>query len=360
MGNLSDKVRTTERILISRALPGMELARDIYSRTDQMILSRGSILDDQKILKIMSYSIDTITVFKKDDPVEKSLAEQMKNSVEFREFSQHYDDAVTNLKNVFNGVISENKEINQDEIVGDIENIISEVGSTARVFNMLHCIRDYDDVTYMHSMNVSLICNCFARWMGMSENEKRIITIGGILHDVGKTMIPKEVLMKPDRLSPEEYNIIKTHTLRGYGILRDKKIDDKIKMIALQHHERVDKTGYPFGKSGNEVEPLSMVVAIADVFDAMTSARTYRPGYCCFDVIASIENGGNSFAAAYAVPLIQQIAGVYIGHTVILTDDTKGKIIMMNKNELSRPVIQVGGQFIDLTKKRDLKIKEIV
>ena len=83
--------RTIERIPISRAVPGMELARDIYSRNDQMVLGRGSVLDAQKISKIMFYSIETITVYKMAEEGEKTLTEQLKESVEFREFSQKYD-----------------------------------------------------------------------------------------------------------------------------------------------------------------------------------------------------------------------------------------------------------------------------
>lgn len=360
MGQVSENIRLTERLSLSDVIPGMELARDIYSRTDQMILSRGSILDEQKILKIAQYSIDTITVFKQERKVEKTLTEQLKSSAEFRRFSQKYDDTVFELKQTLNSIITDNKEINQDELVRDIENMINEVGSTGRVFNMLHCIRDYDEVTYMHSVNVALICNCFARWLGMSDSEKKVLTLGGLLHDVGKTTISKDILMKPDRLTAAEFNLIKTHTLKGYNLLRDKNIDDKIKMMALLHHERSDGSGYPFSKVNEEIEPFARILAIADVFDAMTSDRAYRPKFCCFDVLGQIERGGASFDPSYAVPLVEQLANVYIGHTVRLSDGSTGKVILLNKGEISKPVVQIGDDFVDLTKKRDLTIREVL
>lgn len=358
--SLPNNDKPIERIPISRAMPGMELAKDIYSRNDQMILGRGSILDAQKISKIMFYSIDTITIYKQASEVEKTLTEQLKSSIEFREFSQRYDETLNTFKLELNRVITENGEIDEDLLIGQIENMIVQTGSGARIFNMLHCIRDYDDTTYMHSVNVSLICNCFATWLGMSDEDTRVITLGGILHDIGKTSVPHSILQKPDLLTPEEYNVAKLHTVQGYNIMKSKKIDDRIKMIALQHHERFDRSGYPFGKSGDEIEPLSMIVAIADVYDAMTSDRVYRPRICPFDVIQDIEDSNHKYNPKFTIPLLQQITEVYINHTVRLSDDTVGKVVLLNKNELSKPIVQVDDGFVDLAKERKIKIREIM
>ena len=302
--------RKIERISISRAVPGMELAKDIYSRNDQMVLGRGSILDAQKISKIMFYSVDTITVYKLEEETEKTLTQQLKESVEFREFSQRYDKTVSTFKDSVNRVITENHEIDGEELMGEIEDIIEKTGSNARIFNMLHCIRDYDEMTSVHSVNVSLI--------------------------------------------------VKTHTVKGYGILKEKRIDDRIKMIALQHHERADKTGYPYAKSGDEIEPFAMIVAIADVYDAMTSDRVYRPRICPFDVVQALEDGNTKYNAGYLVPLLEQITEVYINHTVRLSNDAIGRVVMINRGELSKPVIQVKNEFVDLTKLRKIKIEEIL
>lgn len=358
--SLPNNAKPIERIPISRAMPGMELAKDIYSRNDQMILGRGSILDAQKISKIMFYSVDTITIYKQASPVEMTLTEQLKSSVEFREFSQRYDQVVTGFKDEVNRIITENKEINEDKLVGEIEDMISQTGSNSRIFNMLHCIRDYDDTTYMHSINVALICNCFANWLGMSDDEKRVLTLGGLLHDIGKTGIPHSILQKPDSLTPGEYEIVKRHTVQGYAILKDKKIDDRIKMIALQHHERSDRSGYPFGKSGEEIEPFAMIVAISDVYDAMTCDRVYRPRICPFDVIQDFEDGTQHYDPHFTIPLLQQITEIYVNHTVRLSTDEVGKVVLLNKGELSRPIVQVDDMFVDLSKKRQIKIKEIL
>ena len=354
--------RPIERILISRAMPGMELARDIFSRNNQVILNAGSILDAQKISKIMFYAVDSITVYKQAAPENiTTLSQQLKNSVEFREFTKNYDSTVTALKDQMNKVIVENAEIDGDFLVDEVDRMIIESGGKSRIFNMLHCIRDYDEMTYMHSVNVSLICNCFAKWLGMNEDEQRVLTLAGLLHDVGKTTVPREILHKPDALTEAEYAIVKTHTTKGYDIIKEKKIDDRIKMAVLQHHERADGSGYPFGKSGDQIDNFAMITSIADVYDAMTSDRIYRPRICPFEVVRSFESEGyRKFDPQFLIPLLEQITEVYMNHTVRLSDDKIGKIVLLNKSELSKPIVQVDDIFVDLSKQREVKITEIL
>jgi len=363
MENINETKRPSKRIPISRAVLGMELAQDIYSRNNQVILNKHSILDAQKISKIMFYSIDTIIVYEQEEEANQdlSLVQQLKSSVEFREFSKNYDLAVSALKNTVNAMITEGAEIDEDLLVAQVDKMVSASGSRTKVFNMLHCIREFDEMTYMHSVNVSLIAGCFAKWLELGEEAERTLTIAGLMHDIGKTVIPREIILKPDSLTEEEYKIVKTHTLRGYELLKDKNIDDRIKMVALQHHERADGSGYPFGKSGDQIENFSMIIAIADVYDAMTSDRIYRPRVCPFDVVKMLQSDqADKFNPKFLVPLLEQITQVFINHRVKLSNDQVGKVVLLNNSELSKPVVQVDDIFVDLTKNRDIKITEIV
>lgn len=355
-------IRPVERILISRATPGMELARDIYSRNNQVILNAGSILDAQKISKIMFYSVDSISVYAQPKADSRqTLTQQLKNSVEFREFTQNYDRAVGTLKTAVNAVLTENAELDSELLVSEVDKMVVASGSKTNLFNMLHCIRDYDEMTYMHSVNVSLICNCFAQWLNMSEEDKRMLTLAGLMHDIGKTLIPREIILKPDALTEQEYNIVKTHTLRGYDLLKSRKIDDRIKIVALQHHERADGSGYPFGKTGEEIDNFAMIVAIADVYDAMTSDRIYRPKICPFEAVHQMQNDEISkYNPRFLVPLLEQITEVFMNHTVKLSNDQTGKIVLLNRSELDKPVVQVDDIFVDLSKQRELHITEIL
>ena len=362
MEKINEDKRAFKRIPISRASLGMELAQDIYSRNNQVILNKHTILDAQKISKIMFYSIDTIIVYEEEEKNEDiSIVQQLKSSVEFREFSKNYDNTVSALKNMVNAMITEGTEIDQDYLVAEVDKMVASSGSKSKVFNMLHCIREYDEMTYMHSVNVSLIAGCFASWLELGEESERILTLAGLLHDIGKTVIPKEIILKPDSLTEEEYRIVKTHTQRGYELLKDKSIDERIKMAALQHHERADGSGYPFGKSGDQIETFAMLIAIADVYDAMTSDRIYRPRVCPFDVVKMMQTDqASKYDPKLLVPLLEQITQVFINHKVRLSNDQVGKIVLLNNAELSKPVVQVDDIFVDLAKNRDIKITEII
>ena len=362
MEKTNEEKRPFKRIPISRATLGMELAQDIYSRNNQVILNKHSILDAQKISKIMFYSIDTIIVFEQEESNEdQSLVQQLKSSVEFREFSKNYDHAVSALQNTINAMITEGTEIDEDYLISEVDRMVGASGSRTNVFNMLHCIREYDEMTYMHSVNVSLIAGCFAKWLELGEESERMLTLAGLLHDIGKTVIPREIILKPDSLTAEEYKTVKTHTLRGYELLKDKNIDDRIKMAALQHHERADGSGYPFGKSGEQIESFAMIIAIADVYDAMTSDRIYRPRVCPFDVVKMLQNDdAHKYNPKFLIPLREQITQVFINHNVRLSNNQVGKIVLLNNAELSKPVVQVDDIFVDLAKNRDIKIAEII
>ena len=355
--------RRSERISISRAVPGMELAKDIYSRSNQVILNAGSILDATRISKIMFYSIDTIWVYPMPgaSTAPETLSQQLKNSVEFREFSKRYDETVTVLKDSFVRIMADEGELDEDLLLNEVDTIINESGGKSRIFGMLHCIRDYDELTYMHSVNVAIVSNCFGRWLNMSEDDIRQLTLAGLLHDIGKTAIPKEILLKPEALTVDEYNIVKRHTLLGYDMLKDKSIDDRVKMVALQHHERADGSGYPFGKTAEQLESFSMIVSIADVYDALTCDRVYRSRICPFAVIQSLEGTERlKYNPQYLIPLLANITETYMNHSVRLSDGSVGKIVLMNRSELSKPIVQVDDIFVDLSRERNINIEEII
>ena len=358
-----------KRIRTSELRPGMKTAEDVYSYNNQMIMPRGTVLDDKMITRLEFYSVLAIRVAEDGDVEEateevaqedSTYSQRIKSSKRFREFEKSF------LKNaeVFKGslkAIAEGSEINTSELINSVTELIAGDMTSISVFDMLHNMRQYDDFTYMHSMNVALVCNVFAKWLGMSEKDVELVTLGGLLHDVGKLKIPDNIMRKPDKLSPAEYNIIKTHSLQGYNILKDKNIDDNVKQCALMHHERCDGTGYPLGLSGDKINQFAKIVAIADVYDAMTAARIYRGPLCPFKVIGIFEAEGlQKYDSHYILTFLEHIATTYMNNRVKLNNGEEGNVIFMNKNQYSRPMIQCGDKFIDLSKEPNLFIETFV
>ncbi len=356
------------KILISQAVPGMVVADDVFTQDNHLIISKDTTLTDKIITRLEFYSIIDVSVYSMStNPVSEILNdkstyyENIKKSEAFQRFHLAYKNTVNEFKLTLDHFISVQKDLDTEKLLSDTSNILNQYESNIELFNMLHCIRQYDDTTYVHSLNVALICNIIGKWLNFSSKDLEVITLCGMLHDLGKLMIPSNIITKPSKLTDEEYSTIKTHTLRGYNLLKSKQIDPRIKHSALMHHERCDGSGYPYSFYSEQIDPFAKLVSIADVYDAMTCARVYRGPLCPFEVVTIFETEGyTKYDPKYIMIFLEGIVQTYINNTVQLSNGMIGEIILINKLELSRPVIKVNDTFIDLAKQRDLHIASLV
>ncbi len=360
-----------KRVRTSDLRPGMRTAEDVYSFNNQLILQKDTILDDKMITRLEFYSVLAIRIA--EDPVSEtalenqtsmqnsSYAMRVRTSEQFKRFEKNYLDNAESFKNNLDSIANDESEINTGQLLNMITDMVSSDMTGMSVFDMLHNMRQYDDFTYMHSMNVSLICYIFAQWLHLSKSDIEIVTMGGLLHDIGKLKVPDNIIRKPEKLSPSEYNIIKTHTLQGYNILKAKNLNPDIPNCALMHHERNDGTGYPLGIKGDKINPFAKIIAIADVYDAMTAARIYRGPLCPFRVISIFEAEGlQKYESSYLLCFLEHIATTYMNNRVRLNNGMEGEVVFMNRNQYSRPMIKCGDEFIDLTHEPQLFIETFV
>ncbi len=353
----------------------MKTAEDVYSYNNQMIVPKGSTLDDKMITRLEFYSVLAIRIMDETDdvktestasesrPSDDNIAyfQKVRNSKQFKKFEASFLENAEVFKESLKNIADNGAEIDSRQLINSITSLITADMTGVSVFDMLHNMRQYDDFTYMHSMNVSLICNVFGKWLGMSEEDVDILTLGGLLHDIGKLRIPDNIIRKPDKLSPAEYNIIKTHSLQGYNILKDKNINDNVKQCALMHHERCDGSGYPLGLTSDKINSYAKIIAIADVYDAMTAARIYRGPLCPFKVISIFESEGlQKYDSHYILTFLEHVATTYMNNRVRLNNGMEGDVIFMNRNQYSRPMLQCGDKFIDLSREPDLYIETFV
>ncbi len=355
----------------------MITGEDVFSYNNQMIVPKGQALDDKMITRLEFYSVLAVRIMEEAEGAQaeplpgeagsgeitenSAYSKKVKNSKRFKQFEQSFLETTETFKVKFKGIAENGAEINSKEMIKSITDLVGEDMTGSSVFDMLHNMRQYDDFTYMHSMNVALICNVFAKWLKMPASDVDILTLGGLLHDIGKLKIPDNIIRKPDKLSPAEYNIIKTHSLQGYNILKDKDIDENVKQCALMHHERCDGSGYPLGVTDEKINSYAKIVAIADVYDAMTAARIYRGPLCPFKVISIFESEGlHKYDGHYLLTFLEHVATTYMNNRVRLNNGVEGDVIFMNRNQYSRPMLQCGDQFIDLSKEPDLYIETFV
>lgn len=153
-----------------------------------------------------------------------------------------------------------------------------------------------DDATGMHVIRVGHMCAALARKIGLPEEEAQTLLLAAPMHDIGKVATPDAILLKPGSLTPEEFEIMKRHTVDGYEILKDSKsaMLQRAAEIALTHHERFDGRGYPRGLKGNNISLSGRLCSVVDVFDALTSIRPYKRAWSIEDAIVTLDAGAGT------------------------------------------------------------------
>lgn len=370
---------------VDKLKAGMVVAEPIVTKRGQTISKAGEKLTNQLIAKLTFYKIESVTVEdmepepapepevkveapkpkKKESQVSDQItySQRLKASPKFQKFQTDYALNIEYLKENFDAIIAGGGAECSDMMLENCESLFKSKTSL-ELLDMLANMKNLEDPIYSHSLNVALIARSLGKWLKFSREDLNVLTLAGLLHDIGKTQIPEEILNKPDKLTDEEYEIMKTHPLAGKKILNNKKFDSRILAATLQHHERSDGSGYPRGLMEDEIDDFASIIAIADVYDAMTSARAHREPLCSFQVIHEFENEGlNKYHARFVLTFLEHIANSHNNSRIMLNNAKTGRVVYINKSDLSRPVIQMdNGDIINLADSayKDLFIKAIL
>ncbi|MDE7211670.1 MAG: HD-GYP domain-containing protein [Lachnospiraceae bacterium] len=364
------------RILTNQAVPGMVIEEDVYTTANQLIIPAGTTVSNKVITRLKFYSIHQITVSIKDEavkpptesptptpwmPKQEMYSEKVRKTREFKAFSSAVERSADRFHNQISAIVNKDAPIDEDALVADVSSILMYARNGMHVFDMLHSMRDFDDETYLHSVNVAMISNVLGRWLRFTRRDLDTLTLCGLLHDIGKLTMPPEVIKKPEKLTDPEYDIMMTHPLRGYNILRAQKANIHVQMTAIMHHERCDGSGYPMGIKADQIDRFAKIVMVADVYEAMTAARVYRGPLCPFEVISIFESEGLAkYDTRTVMTFLEHVNQTYLHNNVRLSDKSEGVIVMMNPTSLSRPVIQIGKEFVDLSREHNLYIEAIL
>ena len=358
-------VRTKRGQLIIN--PNVELTRTLISRLEFYGIASVQITENKQVATPMETPKDP-AYFPAKSPVsapspvsDASYSQKLKSSPEFQRFQVDFTLRSQDLKNCFDAYLSDGGTVNKEELLSKTISLVSPKQTTLDVFDMLHNMRQVNDSTYAHSLNVAIISRIIGKWLHFSNEELDTLTLAGLLHDIGKTKIPDEVLNKDGKLTDEEFQMIRNHPKYGYDILKSQPLNSHIKKAALMHHERCDGSGYTMGLTMEEIDDYALIIAIADAYDAMTAARSYRAPLCPFEVIAEFEKDGlQKYKPKYILTFLENIANAYQNNRVMLSDGTSARIVLLNHRRLSKPLVQLDdGACIDL-EKSPLYIKAII
>lgn len=330
-------------------LIGYRLRNDIYTDSGFFLLAADTVLKKEHINKLTQFDV---TLSASDVALSSDVADRL------------IKDSIAKIVEIFQSV-SFTKFIPLYEIRKDLLPAIFTLTANQNLFNLINDLQQKDEYIYTHNLAVAVYASSFGKWLNFSESDIQTLTIAALLHDIGKTKVPSDILHKPGKLTAREYNLVKAHTILGYELIKNTVgASDKIALVALQHHEREDGSGYPLQLNGNEIDPFSKIIAICDIFHAMTSNREYREAIPFH--MALKEMWSDSFGKLDAKLMnvfVKKIMETSIGNNVLLSDGSIGQVIMLNPYEPIYPLVKlqnVNRNIIDLSTQRSLYIEKVL
>jgi HD-GYP domain-containing protein (c-di-GMP phosphodiesterase class II) len=320
----------------SNLKPGMILARDIdFGVSFFPLLTKGQVLNEALIIKIRTKGIKGAYVESKatgdlviKEMVDKKVINKTLKDIKsiFEKYSQTSFISPEHLKQ-----ISEMARVLVNSVLSNDDIIIN-----------LSSLKDYDSYTYTHSLSVALLCITIGIKMGYRESTLVDLACCGLLHDLGKMAIPLSVLNKPACLTEEEFALMKEHPGIAYNHLLDKHIFTSAVLRGIEsHHEKYDGTGYPKGLKGERIPLYGRVLAVADVYDALTSDRPYRSARFAHEAIEYMMGCANThFDLEILQAFLKSVAAYPVGMVIVLSNGWKAVVVKNHSENILRPVVR--------------------
>lgn len=337
------------------------LAKTIFDDSGRPLLKDGAKLNSKILRKIKSIGIFSIYIY--DEYSNNELVDLISPRIRQK--------SIKLIKDIFNNQKKNSLKDDfsyYDSILKMSEALLDEILSQKNILVNLVDIKSMDNYTYQHCVNVGVLSLVLGIQLRLTKSELLDLCIGALLHDIGKIFIPKEILNKVEPLTDEEFEIIKTHTEKGYNYVRNKlDMSSTSKIIILQHHEKMDGSGYPDGKKGDKIYKLARIVAIADVYDALTSDRPYRRAMTPNEALEYISgNGGIHFDYTMICAFTSCIIPYPEGTLVKLSSGDIGVVQDIFPNFPLRPNVKLVkssteskvGTFVNLMDELDITIQE--
>lgn len=242
-----------------------------------------------------------------------------------------------------------------------VTNLLDEILANPNVLISLSDIGTTDDSTLVHSVNTTVFSLLIAQQLNFSMLELRKLTEGALLHDIGKTLLRQDILFKTSPITSEEFSHIKEHSLLGYTLLRQNpNFTELSRLITLQHHERLDGSGYPYGLKKDDIHAFSKIVAIADMYDALTAERCYRSSLTNYDAYRILMKDSGTKIDSELLSIFLKHIAIYPNGTIVrLSDGTRGIVKSQNYQAPFRPLVRIiDDRFEEPVKLYDLNLME--
>lgn len=308
---------------IEKLEPGMITVKRIYDENGVLMLNSNKVLTNYNISQIKKLGYQGLYIYD-----ELSQLDSMREIID---------------EDIRRQTIKSLKVFNLDAVTFCANAIVNSLQEQKHICVELQELSNFHDYTYQHCTNVAILSATIGIGFGFNNEQLNNLTTAALLHDIGKLDIPTEILDKPSKLTEEEYNLIKQHSDFGYNKIKDNyNISSTIKVAVKEHHENQDGSGYPMHLKGDNIHIFAKIIHVADVYDALTSKRSYKKAYKPSEAIEYLmANVGNMFDINVVITFLKYIAVYPVGTKVVLSTGQEAQVIKQNISMPLRPVVAI-------------------
>ena len=361
---------------VSEIKLGSVIAEDIFANTPYPIIRKNTKVAREHFMVFQSFQITKVPIansnpFNKseeeiqeaDDAKKDQLSESPSMITLKKDFSNLYSQAVQDYKKEFINWSSGSK-VDVTKVRSFIIPLVERALEERQIVAKLNEYSQVHDYIYHHAIAMGMIAGVLAQKLGFEKGQIIQIATTCLLADCGMAKIDSRLLEKKASLTQHEFNEVKKHTLYSYQMCKDTPLlKPEMKLAIFQHHERLDGSGYPKGERMDSITLISQIIAVADIYHAMTSERVYRSKVSPFKVMEMIrEDEFGKFNIQVVQALFSIVGDLPIGMRVELSTGETGEVIFVQQNVPTRPLIRIStsGEILDLSLKRHLYIERIL
>ncbi|MHA6481583.1 HD-GYP domain-containing protein [Paenibacillus sp. strain BS8-2] len=349
-------------VAVAQLKPGDKIGEDVLTSLGGVLLQRGKIITGKELEILQAFMVPTVVVDSGETkPAEGQPAPTVtSNSQPLTPFQTDYEKMIEVTRTLFNNYVA-----GQGMPVMDIRVQLEKLLSHIQEYKILTFTpRVFHERDYLLHNNVTSAMTSYliAKWVNLPQKDWMQVALAGLLKDIGNVRIDKSILSKPTPLTIEETEEMKRHPVLGYQLLKNvAALNEGVKLAALQHHERVDGTGYPLGIDATQIHPYAKIVSIADIFHAMTLNRSYRKAASPYFVLEQIlSDAFGKLDPSYVRTFVEKVTQFHNGTIVRLSDERIGEIVFSDRTHPTRPWVSIDGKIVNLVIERQLHIKEVM
>lgn len=338
------KVKKLKKVPIRYLWDGMVLSDDLYNENGKVLFIKAGERITEKTIEQLR-NLGTV-----DDCVmvcEEAYQEIMKQKDMPAEIQQKIVEdrfGYTKLKKevqYFLGMIEHAAEVEYEGAEAVTEEVTKKIQGMdfQDFFRCINVPRKIDEGLQRHSLNIAFLNGMMGYWLKMPEEKIQMLVMAGLLHDIGKTRIPEQILLAPRKLTEEEYRIIKKHPVYSSELL-DEQYDESVRDAVRHHHEKLDGSGYPDKLSGEKISVFARITSICDVYDAMVSERSYKEERLPFDILAKMKaNEYPGLDEKLTIVFVNNMVRHFRKRKVMMSDGKIGIVAYIPPNDINHPVI---------------------